>query len=144
MIIASATFSTSPGLTPSLPLNPANLPSLASILLSSCAILSLSSLSRLSNMSLTLTSPSRCLFRSSSTPASHALLSSSRSACPVLSRLLSAARPSFSSGTSLASVAYVSALASVRDASERATRPWSAATPSVRLTRRSMTAQTAV
>ena len=105
--MASTTFSISPGLTsPSgFARRLASLVSLFWIRRSRYGMLSLSSLSLLSNMSRTLTKASRCLLRSSRTPASHALLSSSIKDCVVLRCLLVAISPSFKRGTSLVSVA---------------------------------------
>lgn len=143
-MIASTTFSISPGFTiPSgLARSEDNLVSFDAIRFSRYGMLSLSSLSLRSNRSRRLTSASRCRFRSSRTPWSHARDSSSIRLCAVRRCLLIACRPSLSNGTSLVSVAYVSALTSVNEMSDSAMRAWSAATPSVRLTRRSMRLET--
>src|SRR6266498_210274 len=85
LIIDSSTFSISPGFTvPSgRPLRPCSLFSFASILRSSCGILSLAYRSLRSNISRILTRQSLCFFRSSRTPSSHARASSSRRDCAV-------------------------------------------------------------
>lgn len=136
--IEFSTFSASPGFAASpFALIPCNLFSLCRILFSSCGILSLAKRSLRSNRSLKLTSPSRTLFKSSSTPSSHALPSSSSKLWLVPRCFAVALMPSFSSGTSFWSIAKASFVVSVIDVRFMPKRPYSAAMASLRLHRRS-------
>jgi len=138
--MASSTFSASPGFAiPSgLALMVWSFCSLFAMRFSRCGMLSLAYLSRLSNRSLMLTSESRCRFRSSSTPSSHPLASSSNNDRPWSKCLAVDARPSLRAGTSDVSQAYVSRDASVRVCSAVEKRKYSTAMPSFRLHNRSI------
>lgn len=103
------------------------------ILLSSWGMLSLANRSRRSNRSRIETRQSRWRLRSSRTPSSQALASSSSSACPDERCLAVECKPSFSSGTSFVSMAYESCDASAALTSAPEKRKYSCARPSLRL-----------
>ena len=137
LMIDCSSFSISPGLTSGRPLRPASLTSLLSILRSSCGMLFFAYRSRRSNKSRTPTSVSRCRLKSSSTPSSHALASSSRRFWLVERCFAVEPIPSLSNGTSFVSVAYVLSDSSVKAVKAREKRRWSAATPRFRFAKRS-------